>query len=481
MLSLEQFGTLGQRRLQSWLSTHGIKLGMMECWHLVIHPRQYIVAFTAFSKIKKTTHSSILVAAAIMPPSAVDLFRFLAALIAPIAALPTLEDEVFVAPSADFVMLQTRSQELPLVSRQVTETVENPTQIGYGVDMAIGGTTFHLLLDTGSPLTWVTPSQYTCTNVADSTSCTVGKTHLKVTADELASPDEFFIGYGENTNVSGVFVDRPLTLAPGLTAAHQAIGAATEIRQTRDLDRGWMDGLLGLGPWKATEPYSSPFFTVLSSLKVKQFGIALFGDIDTNSSPPNTGLLSFGGYPSALTLTSPDWAVCPLLTDPPNNQWYTIHTDSYLLNSKTFRDPQNYPVIVDSGTTLTFLPSSITNALFLLLPGTGTDPEKQCTASSPATEKCLLPSGVWRVPCDGKMPTFSVVLGGTAFAFHPDNLNMEFPRGSKQCVSGVGPMQAGMPHGTLGVSFWKNDVVVVHDWTEGRPPRLLFGTYADPE
>jgi len=42
-------------------------------------------------------------------------------------------------------------------------------------------------------------------------------------------------------------------------------------------------------------------------------------------------------------------------------------------------------------------------------------------------------------------------------------------------------MQARMLHGTLGVSFWKNEVVVVHDWTEGRPPRLLFGTYADPE
>lgn len=415
-----------------------------------------------------------------MYPKAVALFRIFAALIGPIAALPTPEDDVVVAPSTDVVAVQARSHAFPLVSRQDAVTVENPTQIVYGVDVAIGGTTFHLLLDTGSPVTWVTAPQYTCTNVATTKSCTVGKTRLKVTADELANLDnEFIMSYVENTNVSGVYVDRPLTLVPGLTATHQAIGVATKIRQTRDLDRSWMDGFLGLGPWDGSVRYSSPFFTVLSSLKVKQFGLALFGDSDTNSSPPNTGLLSFGGYPSGLKLTSPDWASCPLLTNPPLNTWYTIRADSYLLNSKTVNDPQNTPVVVDSGTTFTFLPRSITNALFALLPGSGTDPAKQCTASSPATEKCLIPDGVWRVPCDGKMPTFSVVLGGTAFAFQPDNLNTEFPRGSGQCVTGVGPMQAGESHGLLGVTFWKNDVVVVHDWTGS--PRLLFGTYKDPQ
>ncbi|KAK0702834.1 aspartic peptidase domain-containing protein [Lasiosphaeris hirsuta] len=414
-----------------------------------------------------------------MPKYFLSSLGLLVLSLAPSHAIHTPQDAVSVVPTDDFLILAAKTTSGRLNPRQTTKVFEDPNQISYSVEMDIGGKPFTLLVDTGSGTTWVTPpdGQYTCTQLSDNSECTVGTRHLAVTSAELSPSNplgSFSISYQGGGEATGYYVDRSLQLAPGLTVAHQAIGVATSFKQ--DAHSGspsWMDGLLGLGPWI---DYSSPFFSILSSLKIKQFGLALFGDADTDSKASNGGLLSFSGYPSALKITS-SWATIPLLWELPYSYWYTIEPDSYVINGNKVGN-QGVPLIVDSGTTYTRVPRAVAAELYKLLPGTGSsDPLKACGSSPGPNEKCLA-DGLWKIPCDAKMPAFGIVLGGMEFQFQADNLNAV---NGNLCFCSVGPISSADETGVLGFSFWKNDVMVVHDWTDAEKPKLMMATYEDPE
>lgn len=243
-----------------------------------------------------------------------------------------------------------------------------------------------------------------------------------------------------------------------------------------------MDGLLGLGPGLERGEYATPFFNAIENKRISkpQFSIALFGDADYNSGKRDGGLLTFGGYPDSLELTS-KWATAPLITGDKYGGWYTINVDGYVLNGKRLSNG-GVPMVVDSGTTFTTLPSAVANEVFKALPGEGSDPARPCAPGMDNKQKCLTKGKTWKIPCGEKVPAFSVVVGGIEFVFQDDNMNME--RSEKYCVAGVAPAPAGANDGTLGFSFMKNDVVVLHDYTnldKGRKPTISMATYKDKE
>ena len=82
----------------------------------------------------------------------------------------------------------------------------------------------------------------------------------------------------------------------------------------------------------------------------------------------------------------------------------------------------NFPVVVDSGTTLTYLPHKLANAI-----NEAFDP--------PST----MINGLWQNDCSATPPTFCFRIGGADFHIHPSELLIPKPAGfdpdTGKCVS----------------------------------------------
>jgi len=101
-------------------------------------------------------------------------------------------------------------------------------------------------------------------------------------------------------------------------------------------------------------------------------------------------------------------------------------------------------LFIDSGTTLIFLPNSISSALAALY-------------SPPAVYNQDL--FAYSVPCKARAPYFAVVVGGVPFQIDPRDMIQDDGTGTGGCVAGVSD---GDPFNfyTLGDVFLKNVVVV---------------------
>lgn len=98
-------------------------------------------------------------------------------------------------------------------------------------------------------------------------------------------------------------------------------------------------------------------------------------------------------------------------------------------------------VIVDSGTTLIYLPDKIAtyyNSLF----------EPSATWS--------VDQGMWLVSCAASVPRFGVLIGGGRFGV--DAADLVLQAGGGQCISAIQPSGAGLA--VLGDSWLKNVLVV---------------------
>ncbi|TEY80324.1 hypothetical protein BOTCAL_0039g00210 [Botryotinia calthae] len=142
----------------------------------------------------------------------------------------------------------------------------------------------------------------------------------------------------------------------------------------------------------------------------------------------------------------------------PQHQVYTLTPDNFIYpgsqrqkwNPKHW-SPLSMPssssqvqLFIDSGTTLIFLPNSISSALAALY-------------KPPAIYNADL--FAYSVPCNAKVPYFAVVIGGVSFPVDPRDMVQDDNTGTGNCVAGVSD---GDPFDfyTLGDVFLKNVVVV---------------------
>jgi len=337
------------------------------------------------------------------------------------------------------------------------------SQTAYTAEVIIEGTTFNLLVDTGSSHTWITPPNNTCFNSLAGTSCQF-PTHLSVPKSEKwLAP--FFSGYMDGSNVTGGLIQRPLSIA-GITIPDQIIGLASKAFIGRT--DGSMDGLLGLGGVGGTgTPSYLPVFSSMESeglIPENTFSIALLGTADLDDKR-DAGLLAFGGIPKVVVPTSA-WGRARILTD----SFYAIQVHGFKFQGaeKITLSEDERVVLMDSGTFLTRLPGPVAQEVWNLLPGT---PKDKCTGD--VNEKCKDKSGYWKVPCAGNAPSFSVVIGDVALPISEENLIVSLKE--HYCISGIVPQADDLP-GILGETFMKN-VVVVHDFTDLLEPMMEVATY----
>lgn len=230
---------------------------------------------------------------------------------------------------------------------------------------------------------------------------------------------------------------------PALTSATQDIGGYSDV----------------------PDPYYPFFFNAANQGLVSPvFSLALGSNAAGESI--SAGRLVLGGIPSDIQLLSP-WATVPLATvqfpatpSPGKNfSYYTIIPDDFVVNNRPLYSSSSStaartPIILDSGTTLIYLPSSIVRVI-----NQAFSPPSQYVPSS----------GMWENDCDARPPSFAVRIGGRDFFLKgsdlllPQNVGVDPQTGG--CICGVQEGDDGT--NILGDAFLRN-VVAVFDLGEAR-------------
>ncbi len=342
-----------------------------------------------------------------------------------------------------------------------------------------GSESFQAVIDTGSSDTWLAETGFRCFDVATGAPepesyCAFGPTYnISSTFNQIPN-ENFNISYADGEVLTGIIGIERVKLA-GITVKNQQVAVVDHAAWFGD---GVSSGLVGLSfpiltsayrgtdptlDSKATQAVYNPIFTnIYSEGNVAPlFSLA----IDRGTSG---GVMAIGGLPPVLFSSSFASAPFQLLTmtrfgttSPidgiPQYQFYTITVDgfNYEGSEKTVwthgtwpnplakpSDPSKVQLIVDSGTTLIYLPTGIANAInALFVPPAVYDPNQ----------------GVYAVACSAKAPEFGVTIGKQTF--YINGLDMILSSGNGTCLSGVNDAGTG-GLSILGDVFLKNVLAV---------------------
>ncbi|KAK3386740.1 aspartic peptidase domain-containing protein [Podospora didyma] len=339
------------------------------------------------------------------------------------------------------------------------------TTTSYGTQYA-AEVTWHrqnlwLLLDTGSSDTWAVRENFKCIDysgqVVSQGACGFGPTYRSGFQYGHVTPEQhMFIQYGDGEIVTGPMGLSDITVA-NITVSMQEVCLANA---TYWYGNNLTSGLLGLAYPSLTNAYLgssvdhdfntqveySPLFTTMvdQGLVPPIFSVA----IDRNSS---TGMLAWGGIAPATGADFSQVATLDLiitnLIDLPATAYeysfYTIIPDSWQYDSVS--DTRKLPYIVDSGTTLCYLPPQIAEAIN--------------NAFQPAAVYLWM-YGAFFTSCNATPPRISVKLGGINFYFNPVDLiyrNMVDPL-TGMCMTAIA--SGGSGPFILGDAFMQNAVAV---------------------
>ncbi|KAJ7865336.1 acid protease [Mycena olivaceomarginata] len=329
----------------------------------------------------------------------------------------------------------------------------------YLTNVTIGGQHFSLIIDTGSSDTWVAQKGFNCFdldgNPVSADTCAFGTPGLDTAASKTFQPFpnvSFNITYGDGEFLSGPVGFDTVSIG-GLSVSHQEIGVPTLTAWEGD---GINTGLIGLAfpgltsvynttdPTKASGanqlPYNPLFLSAVSQKKVKNpfFSVALdrgtFDQQENDPFDPNLGFLSFGGIApvpvtnTAVTVPVHGYsATTGLPSNAPGSEFffYTVDVEAYTFPGSNHVVTANNNTILDTGTTLNFVPTDVAAAY-------------SAQFKPPAT---LDPDfGLYLVDCDAKVPAFNVVIGGKTFTV--DARDQIIPAGTDDngniiCITGT--------------------------------------------
>lgn len=332
----------------------------------------------------------------------------------------------------------------------------------------------------GSSDTWLAGKGFQCVNVttgADEpeSDCLFASTYTIEPPFKQIPDVNFNITYGDGEFLTGIFGIEPVTVA-GITVKNQQVAVVDFAAWFGD---GVSSGLIGFAFPSITSQYAGtnpaldtitniPYNPVFTNMYEEGHVAPLFSlAIERSSLMSGTvpgGLLAIGGLPPVIF--SPIFASAPfqLLTmndadapaPVPQYQFYTITTNGFYYEGSEhthwslpdFPNPFGPPtnssqvqVIVDSGTTLIYLPTGIADAINALFdpPAIYSDDE-----------------GAYVVDCNAKAPEFGIRIGAETFFINPEDLFLD--NGDGTCISGVD--DAGDSLSILGDVFLKNVLAV---------------------
>ncbi|KAI1084343.1 acid protease [Whalleya microplaca] len=352
-------------------------------------------------------------------------------------------------------------------------TVVDHRAIEYAVEATFNGVTMNVIIDTGSADTWVKRSHFTCKDNMNTTiseeECALGPSFTGNFSGKPITDQHFDISYGDGETVQGRLGYMDIEFA-NITVKKQEVALASQGTWNGN---NFTSGILGLAYPSLTNAYwgndldddsepsnsYSPFFTSLVSEGFIEpyFVIAL----DRNSS---AGSISVGGMPP-VDLDSSYWVETPILIakyvswnslfraclvidkDSTSYQpsFYTIVPEGFKFGQTITSD--QYPFVLDTGTTLIYLPPDLADAV-------------NAQFDPPATY--VWHAGAYFTDCDAIPPSFGVQISASIYWVSPkDMINREMKDpDTGLCSTAISTGGSG-PY-ILGAAFLTNVVVMMN-------------------
>ncbi|KUI73922.1 hypothetical protein VM1G_09483 [Cytospora mali] len=330
-------------------------------------------------------------------------------------------------------------------------TAANAYGTQYGLNVTFGDQRLLLDLDTGSSDTWAFYAGTNCTNafgeVVESRFCKFGPRYGGNFTHGAIAHEHLYVEYGDGESVEGPLGYMDLTVG-GFRVRNQTVGLANEtVWQGNNIS----SGVLGLaypaltnafyGPKGREYPYYAMQYSPVFSTMVDQGLVDDFFSVAINRPTENAsaGAIGFGGVPEGLAGVDYDTtgqadiiveglmliaAVFKFQANVANDiiaasdySFYTIIPDGWYFGSST--DDKKRPYIVDTGTTLIYLPTCKSLSPLLCPP----------LVLAQAINNMFYPPAVYSfmnggflTTCDAVTPRVAVVIDGTPFYLNPEDL-----------------------------------------------------------
>ncbi|KAG9043649.1 hypothetical protein FS837_009309 [Tulasnella sp. UAMH 9824] len=262
----------------------------------------------------------------------------------------------------------------------------------------------------------------------------------------------FSVQYADGSKATGTIATDAVTVA-GLTVAKQVFGAVTT--ESGGFEGGPNAGLMGLGFPDNASSKSTPFFVNLAesgglASNVFSFYMSRGGAdgselcIGCVNSDKFSGEIDYYQLdPSATGGVQLYWNIPSAGLSYDGSQAST--TSSGTFNSTALRArATSFSAVIDSGTSLIYVPSAVADELYSQIPGAAPAPKN-------------VGDGFYTFPCNSAMGTVSFNFGGKSYAINPQDFNMgAVQEGSSDCVAGVISEDLGDGMAIVGDEFMKN-------------------------
>jgi aspergillopepsin I len=340
--------------------------------------------------------------------------------------------------------------------------IMNVHNVVYLTEVNIGGQDFQLVIDTGSADTWVASDPFQCRNArrepVKTERCRLNE-HYRKSGTYAPSDRTLRTAYADGEKLDGEIGTDVVTL--GGIAVNTTVGLVHDANWNGD---GVSSGLLGMAfpsitrsfKGHALTRYDPVFFDMYKKSLVKpMFSVALPRHNE------QAGALALGGLPDKSVVNyKDDFATTRMeqlqVLKPggsPELTMYIANVQDFLVNGKVVPNSQAN-MVVDTGTTMTFVPPCIMNAI-------------AAAWEPPLTDKNMI-QGLYRTPCDSKPPKLEMKIGGKNIQIDGQDLFVNqghlgsIPEKGKMCMVGVaaGAGFVGQGMGMMGGTFMKSLVAV---------------------
>ncbi|KAG9017512.1 hypothetical protein FRB90_000985 [Tulasnella sp. 427] len=250
------------------------------------------------------------------------------------------------------------------------------------------------------------------------------------------SSTPFFIQYQDGSSATGKVATDKVTVA-GLTVPKQVFGAVTkETGNFRDYPNA---GLLGLGFQANAETRAAPFF--INLVKAKSLASNVFSFYLARNGGKGSELCIGGANSAKYTGSIRYYHIDPSATGGTQYYW-NIPSNGFSYNGGP--PTGSFSAVIDSGTTLIYIPAAAAKALYAKIPGAKTAPAS-------------VGDGYYTYPCNSKLGPIELSFSGHKYAVNPADFNLgAVSSGSSTCVGGIVGEDIDDGIAIIGDEFMKN-------------------------